>query len=226
MVKEWFARIYSFRIKIGDFEFHPSNPRQDGPTRGVKRPRRETLKKASKKLKEDPDEIPEEEQIPEVEPLDTNSTLNDSVGSSSSDCRAEDNRWKRVYPLTIAIQWFETMVNFIFQFCDNEFRRILKEEREDQKSTLLSKWESNRRKNIKRIIETSKNDTVGIHPSIALERITSRKLREPDEDSQEAVFRMDFQFQRITKVTGKVQNSIRDLWSQSLNWNTRSWNYF
>ena len=91
---------------------------------------------------------------------------------------------------------------------------MLTEEREAQKSTLLSKWESNRRKNTKRIIETSKNDTVGIHPSIALQRITSRKLREPDEETQEAVFRMDFQFQRITKVTGKVQSSTRDLCSQ------------
>jgi len=115
-----------------------------------------------------------EEPIPEVEPLD--SSLNESVESSSSDCRAEDNRWKK--------------------FCDTEFRRMLKDERESQKSTLLSKWESNRRKNIRNIRETSKNDTVGIHPSIALERITSRKLREPDEDTPAAIFKMDFQMQR------------------------------
>ena len=82
---------------------------------------------------------------------------------------------------------------------------MLTAERESQKSTLLSKWESNRRKNIKNIIETSKHDTVGIHPSIALERITSRKLREPDDDTPEAVFRMDHQMQRNgTKVSGKV----------------------
>ena len=35
-----------------------------------------------------------EEPIPEVEPLDN--SLNESVESSSSDCRAEDNRWKKV----------------------------------------------------------------------------------------------------------------------------------
>ena len=39
---------------------------------------------------------------------------------------------------------------------------MLKDERASQKSTLLSKWESNRRKNIKNIIETSKNDTVRV----------------------------------------------------------------
>ena len=35
-----------------------------------------------------------EDPIPEVEPLDN--SLNESVESSSSDCRAEDNRWKKV----------------------------------------------------------------------------------------------------------------------------------
>ena len=83
---------------------------------------------------------------------------------------------------------------------------MLKDERESQKTTLLSKWESNRRKNIKNIKATSKNDTVGIHPSIALERITSRKLREPDEDTPAAIFKMDFQMQRNgAKITGKVK---------------------
>ena len=83
---------------------------------------------------------------------------------------------------------------------------MLKDERESQKTTLLSKWESNRRKNIKNIKATSKNDTVGIHPSIALERITSRKLREPDEDTPAAIFKMDFQMQRNgAKITGKVE---------------------
>ena len=98
MVKEWFLRLFSF---FGHFEIHKSsifdiialNLRQDGPTRGLKRPRRETLKKNPKKLKEDPEEMIEEP-IPEVEPLD--SSLNESVESSSSDCRAEDNRWKKV----------------------------------------------------------------------------------------------------------------------------------
>ena len=86
---------------------------------------------------------------------------------------------------------------------------MLKDERESQKTTLLSKWESNRRKNIKNIKATSKNDTVGIHPSIALERITSRKLREPDEDTPAAIFKMDFQMQRNgAKITGKVEKVI------------------
>ena len=75
----------------------------------MKRPRRETLKKASKKLKEDPDEIPEEEQIPEVEPLDTR--LNESVESSSSDCRVEDKRWKKVYIIvTYVVQYCHPMI--------------------------------------------------------------------------------------------------------------------
>ena len=44
-------------------------------------------------MKEDPEEMIDEP-IPEVEPLD--SSLNQSVESSSSDCRAEDNQWKKV----------------------------------------------------------------------------------------------------------------------------------
>ena len=84
---------------------------------------------------------------------------------------------------------------------------MLKDERDSQKQTLLSKWDSNRRKNIQNILQTAKNDTVGLHPSMALERNTCNKLRaQGDDDIPESIFRMDHQMQRGARIAGKGSN--------------------